>query len=113
MSSITYEWKHLDHAQNMKGSNPKPLADDFVQSWVLDSYRSVSYSNIRTSITSAGYSNDFKQLRTAMHTAYGSISQASGNSGNVENFPRNMEAIPQEDDEHKKKIRSITYLDKI
>ena len=99
ISSIIDEWKRSDHVQYTKGGNPKPPADDVVRSWVLDSWRSVSVSNIKNSITSAGFSTDFKQWHIAKHDVYGNdFIQAWENSGEVEICPEGMEAIPQDDE---------------
>ncbi len=65
-------------------------------------WRSISHSNIRNSITSAGFSNDFKQGHIAKHDVYGNgFIEALDSSGDVVICPRDMEAILQED-EHKK-----------
>ncbi len=54
------------------------------------------------SITSAGFSNYFKQWHITNHDVYGNdFIQAWESSGHVEICPEDMEAIPQED-EHKK-----------
>jgi hypothetical protein len=62
----------------------------------------VNHSNIRNSISSAGFHNDFMQWHIAKHDIYGNdFIQARGSSGDVEISPEDLEAFPQED-EHKK-----------
>jgi len=41
-----------------------------LQSWVLDSWKRVNHANIRNPISSAGFSNDFKQWHIAKHNVY-------------------------------------------
>jgi hypothetical protein len=63
---------------------------------ILDSLRRVNHSNIRNSISSAGFSNDFKQWHIAKHDVYGNDSiQAWENSGDVEISPEDLELILQ------------------
>jgi hypothetical protein len=99
ISIIIDEWKRSAHVQYTKGGNPKPPKDNIMRSWVLDSWRSVSESNIRNSIASAGFANDFTDWHISKHDVYGSeFVKAWMSSGDVETCLDDMEAIPQDDE---------------
>jgi len=99
ISAMIHEWKILGHVEYTKGGNPKPPADNIVQLWVLDAWRQVALTNIKHSISSAGFSNDYKDWHISKHDVYGDkFRTAWKNCGDVEASIEDLEEIPQDDE---------------
>jgi hypothetical protein len=99
LSRIIDEWKRSPAVEYTRGNNPKPPRDQVVRSWVLDSWRRVSFDNIRRSIASAGFADNYRDWHVSKHDVYGELfNEAWENSGEVEVDGQELENIPQEDE---------------
>ena len=54
-------WKNSDNVTYTSGGNPKPPPYSVVDSWLQDSWKAVSVSNIQNSIKSIGFAGDSKE----------------------------------------------------
>ena len=100
LSDLIDRWKNSDGVQYTRGGNPKPPADEIVQTWVRDGWNGVNIQNIKSSIASAGFNEDHLQWHISKHDVYGTrFLQAWENTGDeMEPDPENFEQIGQEDD---------------
>ena len=71
LSEIIEAWKNSDNVIYTRGGNPKPPPYSVVESWLRDSWKAVSVSNIQNSIKSAGFAGDAKEWHIAKHDVYG------------------------------------------
>ena len=71
LSKIIEAWKNSDNVTYTRGGNPKPPPHSTVESWLRDSWKAVSISNIQNSIKSAGFADDAKEWHIAKHDVYG------------------------------------------
>ncbi len=63
--------KQSDGVQYTRGGNPKPTPDAVVQGWVRDSWNGGSIQNIKHSILSAGFNEEYEQWHISKHDVYG------------------------------------------
>lgn len=66
-------WKFSNAVEYTKSGNPKPPTVKRVNSWVDESWKSVSGNNIKNSIASAGFSSKHTDWHISKHEIYGSM----------------------------------------
>ena len=59
------------HIEYTHGGNPKPPSMHTVNAWVLDAWNAVSVENVRNSILSAGFADDYRAWHITKHDVYG------------------------------------------
>lgn len=99
ISKIIDAWKKSPQVEYTKGNNPKPPRDEVVRSWLVDSWRQVSLTNIENSIKSAGFADNYNDWHIAKHDVYGENFRTSWqNAGDVEVNLEVLEQLDQEDE---------------
>lgn len=70
ISRIIDAWKKSPQVEYTNGNNPKQPRDEVVHSWLVDSWRQVSLTNIENSIKSAGCAENFLDWHISKHDVY-------------------------------------------
>ena len=99
LGNIINEWKNSDMVEYTRGGNPRPPATETVNRWVCDAWMALNATNIKNSIGSAGFHEDYNSWHIAKHDVYGQqFKQRWIDTGDVEHNTEHFEEIGQDDD---------------
>jgi hypothetical protein len=100
ISSKIDAWKKSDTVEKTRYGNPKPPSESVVKDWIHSSWNEVSRDNVKRSIASAGFDEDFKKWHISKHDLYGAAFREKWMSqpNYVPVDPDILEEIPQDDD---------------
>ncbi len=99
ISNIINEWKNSDGVEYTRGGNPKPPANEVIQTWILDAWKGINNSNIENSIKAAGFNEDPSKWHIYKHDVYGERFWVAWEcTGEIEANAEDFEQYPQEND---------------
>jgi len=99
LGNIINEWKNSDMVEYTRGGNPRPPETETVNRWVCDAWMALNATNIKNSIGSAGFHEDYNSWHIAKHDVYGQqFKQHWIDTGDVEHNTEHFEEIGQDDD---------------
>jgi hypothetical protein len=99
LGNIINDWKSSDMVEYTRGGNPRPPPTEIVNRWVSDAWMAISGDNIKNSIGSAGFHEDYNSWHIAKHDVYGQqFKQHWTDTGDVEHSTDYFEEIGQDDD---------------
>ena len=99
LSDLIHKWKHSDCIEYTKSGNPIPPSQEIVRSWINDSWRQVSTSNVKNCIQSAGFASNFEDWHITKHDVYGNQFRSAWLEAGTRDIDLEiLENIPQADE---------------